>query len=334
MKIRRILVRLVAFFLIISIPFVTLELALRAYKTMIYDGFLYLRTSSPNNRFHEKYGWIGPPGEVYEKSDDCYGRGTVTYNQQGFRAPDLEDLEMPEPVVCILGDSVMQGHQIPDGKHLPHLLQKALSETYPNSLVLPLAVGGYGTLQQWMLYKDFCEPLNPQVVIWHWSRNDPINNSFKAERNFIRDNSARKRPYFENGNIEYKKPYPIRTIDSIDWLMTTRAVNTVLLKFQSKLSSAESNDALEQGWSVADHFIGEIAKSTNASLIALLVRGEDRATDMFERHGYSIAIHQRIGEHLRCLPRDTHANQKGHEAMLDALLPVVSNVLSTRRLNN
>lgn len=66
---------------------VTVELVVRAYKSLSYDGVLHVTTSSINKRPHPKDGWFSPTNQVKQKSDARNGSGTVSYNTEGFRAP-------------------------------------------------------------------------------------------------------------------------------------------------------------------------------------------------------------------------------------------------------
>ncbi len=104
---------------------VGLEVGLRAYKSIAYDGMLHISTSSVNNVTHERFGWISPPNRVVQEHDACYGKGMVSYHEDGFRAPPRSEATGADSVVCILGDSTMQGYQLADGSHVPHLLAKA-----------------------------------------------------------------------------------------------------------------------------------------------------------------------------------------------------------------
>ena len=116
--------------LMIVTCFVTVEYGLRAIKSLSSEGTLYLTTPSLNSRLHPRYGWLSHPSFQFEKSDSCYGRGVITYNEDGFRAPPPATASEADILVCILGDSTMQGYQIPDNRHLPHLLDKRLQEKF------------------------------------------------------------------------------------------------------------------------------------------------------------------------------------------------------------
>ena len=315
MSLKRVLKILVA--LILSILFV--EYGLRAAKSLWRDGTLYLASSSINSRPHPRYGWIGHSDHSFRKSDDCYGEGTISYNDEGFRAAPSSEAATAEAVICILGDSTMQGFQIPDGQHLPHLLSTELERRGVEAYVLPLAVGGYGSVQELLLFEDYCKPLDPDLVIWHWHRNDPANNSYLADR-WSGPNSARPRPYLEQGQVVIRRAYPLRVHDRVDDSMILKVINGVLLKMQAA-SESQQQIYREHGWEVA----GEVARRLAAQAekrIVLLEASEERAAGLFRQHGFVVSEFELSDEH-RCLPRDRHANPAGHRVMLDALLPHV-----------
>lgn len=303
---------------------IVVEYGLRAWKSLAYDGALHLASPSINNRPHRKYGWTGPPSLRVFKDDPCYGRGFVTYDPDGFRSgerpPD------PDLVVCILGDSAMQAYQVPDGLTLPHLLAARLRERFRAPEVLPLAVGGHGTLQEWMLFEDFCRPRHPTAVILDWSENDVINNSVLAERyGGSRNNNARPRPFLEDGQVRMRRPYPLHLTDALDELLTVRLLNTVLLD-RDRRSAEEMARYEETGWQVAEELIGRIARSVKHRIA--LVRAIDvRAVRMFERNGFRVVAYADLPPEDKCLPRDFHPNPRGHRRLFDALWPVLSQEL-------
>lgn len=300
------------------------EYGLRAYRSLTRDGTFHLASSSMHVRPHEKYGWFSPRAMRYTRNDPCYGRGVVTYNEEGFRARPRSEARGSDLVVCVLGDSTMQGYQVPDGDYLPHLLERELRKDYRRPYVLPLAVGGYGTVQEWMLFEDFCRPLNPAAVVFHWSSNDVTNNSFLAERyTGSRRNNARPRPYYEDGRVVVRRPYPLRLSDRLDETLLVRSINTLLL---DREGGPEPPGAIEEGWRVAQRLVAEIARSAPVR-VALLDARDRRATALFEAQGFRIAAHGPLPPGSQCLPRDDHPNGRGHRFLLEALLPVLREAL-------
>jgi hypothetical protein len=326
---KRILAVAVAVLLLIPIC-IAVEYGLRAAKSSQLDGTLYVRTSSINCKPHPKYGWISHASLQFEKNDECYGSGTITYSEDGFRTRPLASAKDADIVICILGDSTMQGFQIPDGGHLPHLLEEELRKGHLNPYVLPLAVGGYGSVQQWMLFEDFCRPLDPTVVIQHWSSNDVINNSYLAERySGTANNNARPRPYLENDRIVMRQPYPLHLNVWFDDLMITRVANSLLLRWQMR-SPQDLQHYLESGWSVAEEMASRVSQGAKKK-IALVEATDDRAIRLFRAQGFLVAAYDPVPVELTCLPRDPHPNTEGHLHMLNALLPVLDAALQGGR---
>lgn len=325
LRLKRNYSRSICFFLISIIFFIiALEYGLRAIKSVQIDGVLHLSSPSVNNEYNSKFGWLSPKSRSYEKEDDCYGSGRVSYNEAGFRAPPMRKAETADLRVCILGDSYMHGYQMPDGLHLPHLLSRELEELGFNPYVLPLAVGGFGTTQQWMLFEEYCMPINPDILVWHWVVNDPTNNNYMADR-YSGPNNVRLRPYYEDGEIIMRRPYMIHIHDSIDSMMVLKLLNGLILRW----TAAPKPDQLEyreEGWRVAEAMLARGAGAMERP-IALVESSATRAIEMFRRQGFEIASYGPFPEDYMCKPKDSHPNTKGHRQMLEALLPVLKRQL-------
>lgn len=63
----------------------------------------------------------------------------------------------------------MQAYQILDAESLAHRLAKRLEKRFQRPYALPAAVGGFGVLQEHMLYEDYCRSRKPAVIIHHWA---------------------------------------------------------------------------------------------------------------------------------------------------------------------
>ena len=298
------------------------EIGYRAVKIRRDDGVFYLASPSVHVRLHERYGWISHADFRVERQDACYGDAVVSYNEEGFRGPSFEGASDADAVVCVLGDSTMHGYQITDGQTFSDRLTQELSKHYRKPFVLPLAVGGYGTLQQWMLYEDYCRPLDPDLVLHHWASNDPLNNSYLAERYSAgADNNGMPRPYWENGETRVRRPYPISLWDGFDTMLLVRRLNLSLLRATGH-SHRQREVYREEGWQVADDLLGRLAREQDGA-VALVAEGETRAAALYERHGYRVVRHPPIGDAYRCLPRDSHLNAEGHGLLLEAALPSI-----------
>ena len=311
----------------------SLELGLRAYRSLAYDGGLFLLGSSPNYELHDKYGWISRSNFSHKKNNDFYGKGLAHYNAEGFRSRPLSEAAQADFKVCILGDSYMQGHQMPDGEHLPHLLEEALKKRFKNPYVLPLAVGGYGSLQQLMLFEDFGVPFQPDLIIHQWCSNDVINNSYLAEKYNVGNNNVLRRPYMEEGKIVYRRPYRLHISDWIDNLVIVKVVNILLARQSAKDVTPENlSEYYEKGWEVADICTKKIISKGIAPCIALIPKNEPRAIDLFQSNGAFLSTYT-IADQYKNLPVDNHPNGAGHQVMLEGLLPLIDSILLTQKVS-
>ncbi len=318
---RRLFRILLGLFLVGGFVF-TVEIGLRTYKSLTYDGMLFLGPSANNVR-SDTYGWISPSDRAYQKSDSCYGRGVVTYNENGFRGPPLSEAEDAAKVVCLLGDSTLQSYQIPDGTHLGSMLRTSLKKRFGNVFLLQLAVGGYGTTQEWMLYRDYCAPLNPDLIVHHWADNDPANNDFEAEL-YGHGSNMRRRPFWENGQIVYRKPFTLKPGAWLESLMIVKIANLALES--SSPSETAYRAALERGWSVAGEMLQKIGAG-GSPVVGLVASDHERAFELYRQHGYSVATYEPFTEEETCGPRDPHPHSGGHAKMHAALWPVVERAL-------
>lgn len=72
--------------------------------------------------------------------------------------------------------------------------------------VFAIGGGGYGTLQELMLVREFAEKVKPDILVLQYCDNDLINNSFSLEGPRITRNQKNFRPYWINGEIRYRLP--------------------------------------------------------------------------------------------------------------------------------
>ena len=331
---KKIVFHIILWAIIGIVTLLIVELSLRAYRSLTYDGGLYLFGTSPNYELHEKYGWISKQNFSHKKNNAFYGKGVARYNEQGFRARPLKEATNADFKVVILGDSYMQAHQIPDGLILPHLLETALNSRFKNPYVLPLAVGGYGSLQQYMLYKDFGEPFEPDLIIQQWCGNDVINNSYWAEYYNFGNNNVLRRPYLEADSIIYRRPYAIHISNWIDNLVLTKVINLLLAKrYANKIGQQELRKYVQTGWNVADKLTTKLIQEQKAPFIALVSYDELKAIDMYQKNDAIIATYS-VPDQYKNLPIDNHFNGEGHQILLNSLLPIIDTLIAKNQFHD
>ncbi|KGG16103.1 MULTISPECIES: SGNH/GDSL hydrolase family protein [unclassified Prochlorococcus] len=314
---------------------VSLEFFLRAYKSVTYDGLIWLKSPSVNNVIDKKLGWISPKLRSYYKRDKVYGNGTVSYNSKGFRAPEFNKQDDWDFVVFVIGDSTMQGYQIPDGQIFSHMLEDKLRKYYKKPYVLPLAVGGYGTIQQYLLVKEISRSIKPDLVIHHWSENDIYNNSFALERYSPSANNMRVKPYYdlEKQEIVYKAPYIFNISPRIDSLMIVKMLNHYSRKYLiNDLENSELLRLRKQSYKVTDIFIGKITRLFPSDTPKYGLYGHKGILPLYQKYGFK-SVFSLVPDEMRGLPRDKHPNPQGHKYMLDSLFPKIEQFLLKKKSN-
>ena len=222
----------VAMLLVVLAVFV--EAGTRIARSLYLDGgAITLLRSSPNAIVDPQLGWRSPSDEVVAYRRKCYGEARATYTKSGLRVwppGELGQRRPGETRICVLGDSITQAYQLSDGLPYYHRLQALLRDDGLDVTMLGAGVGGYGTLQQILMFGGACRELAPDLVLWQFSDNDLINNSYRLERWSGRDNNFRPRPYLEDGAVQTRHPAPVPLpLDSL----AMRILNGVVLRFST-----------------------------------------------------------------------------------------------------
>jgi len=147
---------------------------------------------------HPKYGWILEPGASYaNQMPETTVR--VTYNTEGWR--DLErSFENPQGKlrVLVLGDSFMEGYSVDLEDAFHRHLERLLRGRNIDVEVINLGVGGYGTLQEYLVYHDVGRRYRPDLVLLGFlTFNDLRNNSLELETISMGAERVKARPYLD-----------------------------------------------------------------------------------------------------------------------------------------
>lgn len=169
-----------------------LELGLRLNQ-WFFARPLPIRTS-------EHLGWITRAG--IERTRRIPGFGTIHYSTgpYGFRRfddPDAEGFKL-----MVLGDSYTQAATVSDGQaYYDHLARRR-----PGMHVFAMGVGGYGTLQEYMILDRHAERIRPDLILIQLCSNDLINNLPRLEAASLFNNNHQRRPYLIDGRIQWLHP--------------------------------------------------------------------------------------------------------------------------------
>ncbi len=174
---------------------------------------------------HRVHGWVLRPGASYV-NDSGDSRVRVRYNSRGFRDVERE-LAKPEGHfrIVVLGDSFMEGYSVELESSFHRRLEALARERGHPVEVLNLGVGGYGTLQEYLLLREEGWRYEPDLVLLaFFPGNDLEDNSLELERLWGRRGlKARARPFLEPGADD-------------EWQLTQVDYEASLARYEKKLA--------------------------------------------------------------------------------------------------
>ncbi len=264
-------------------------------------------------------GWKLPPGEsLIDETVDF--RVAYRGNPQGFRSP--HDFSRPAPGrrIVFLGDSYTFGSGVADDETFVALLEERLEDT----TCYNLGVGGFGIDQMWRTLVHYGLPLEPDLVVLAFIRND-LDRSLSA---------------FRDGHIWLAKPTfrlvagrlePL-TLENRPPLLSRLVTQKLRLSglWRRVESSLSRRFAVGYRWRLNRAIFEAIRDAASAAGAGLLVvyvpinRGH--AAPVFEREFREMGIdyldlRPLLPEDPAGLfyPRDRHFNAAGHRFTADAI---------------
>jgi lysophospholipase L1-like esterase len=156
---------------------------------------------------HPKLGWSLEPSASYINRIGIQ-HVHVTYNEDGWRDVSHSlPAKRNERRIVVVGDSFMEGYSVAldDSFHrqLEHQLNQ--SDEGPNDSplirVINLGVGGFGTLQEYIAWRDVGRKYQPSIVLLGFYENDLQNNLRDIESSTNKDDVLKvdSRPYLDEG---------------------------------------------------------------------------------------------------------------------------------------
>jgi len=164
---------------------------------------------------HPVFGWVLKPDARYlYRMPETTVR--VTYNSKGFR-DDEHSIENRHDVfrILVLGDSFMEAYSVATNNTFYKQIEQFARKRNIDVEVINMGVGGYGTLQEYLIYREAGALYKPDLVLLGFNiSNDVRNNSIKLESIANKDTLKTKaRPFLqlaESGNwqitaVNYKE---------------------------------------------------------------------------------------------------------------------------------
>jgi lysophospholipase L1-like esterase len=146
-----------------------------------------------------RFGWVLKPGAsyIYRIAEEAV---PVNYNAEGWRdLPHAQEKAEGVVRVLVLGDSFMEAYSVRFEDSLPARLEHLTSTAERRVEVINLGVGGYGTLQEYLVFDAVGRAYRPDVVVLAmYLSNDLEDNSQELavtdQRNWLK---TKARPFLD-----------------------------------------------------------------------------------------------------------------------------------------
>lgn len=162
--------------------------------------FIHNRLEPPFAYVSKDIGWrpTANMSMVYQRKG--YGEIAFSSNEQGFRR--YANPQSQKTKVFAVGDSFTQAYHVSDGK----AYFDVLAQSSTNIDVFAFGVGGYGTVQEAMVLREYSPVIRPDIVLWQFTGNDFINNDYLLESASSENSSHMRRPFLEDGKVVRRHP--------------------------------------------------------------------------------------------------------------------------------
>ena len=110
--------------------------------------------------------------------------------------------------------------------------------------VFAYGVGGYGTLQEFLILDRYFDVIHPDVILWQYCINDFINNDNQLERLSRINNNGWVRPYWLQGHIQLLSPKE-SSIQVRDWINRHSRFLYFVVTRLDRLRASQTRDTVE-----------------------------------------------------------------------------------------
>jgi hypothetical protein len=175
-KKRRIAGNLIVLIVSVFVSLLLAEVVLRKISPVGMDTSFRYRIPDPI------LGWVLKPNLDYVEKISGE-KVPVEYNSRGFRDVEhnIENYRGRFRMV-VLGDSFMEAYSVQLNDAFHRRLDKLIRDKGIDSEVINLGVGGYGTLQEYLLFHQIGKRYRPEIILLgFYLGNDIRNNSFALE---------------------------------------------------------------------------------------------------------------------------------------------------------
>lgn len=234
-----------AVILLLIVLFVSLgEVVIRAVH-LIRDGIPFFESNAGGRvgpiTLDKELGWKAT--EHYQEAlVERTKNGTLyqvrrSQSQYGFRS--FGDVASRRLKVLVIGDSFTQGTAVSDDRTYHARLSTLLDVE-----VFAYGVGGYGTLQEFLVFDRYLDLVRPDLILWQYCANDFINNDNELERLSRLNNNGWVRPYWRNGTVQLLSPKE-SSLQIRDWINRHSRFLYFVVTRLDRLRAANTRDTVE-----------------------------------------------------------------------------------------
>ncbi len=336
-----------------------------AVTLALIEVFLRASGAGPSSfvRDDPRFGVVPRPGaEIVHFAE---GMRLDRVNMHGFLGPDVDTTRTPGvPRVALVGDSYVEGFQMPDAAHLRGRLQQWMETLRGGPVeVLNFGFSGFNFPRMWHYHREVVERFHPDVVVYVVGPTDlvapalDIGPRYRVEdgRVVVDTRFAESAAYRRRVRLAWLRRFGLYGLarSALDVVRRDRWRPIVLGKFDRLLGGAESTATEDAGVGAA-----AVSPARRALVEAILddlerierERGErivvvektpfpDGTRRAFEARGITRVSAEEVFRTLRAKGIDPrwweatrirgHWNPTAHDALAKALAPVILSLLDS-----
>jgi len=169
--------------------------------------------SSKHRIPHPVFGWVLKSGASYlNKMPERTVR--VTYNSKGWSDTE-HSLENKRGTfrILVLGDSFMEGYSVAREDLFHKQIERLARKEGINIEIINMGVGGYGTLQEYLVFRDIGQYYKPDIVLLGFYTANDLRNNFLPLESMVSTGilKVKSRPFLDPS---HPKTWKINQVDS------------------------------------------------------------------------------------------------------------------------
>src|SRR5262245_50338318 len=131
----------------------------------------------------------------------------VKFSQDGNGFRMFGDLSTHKPRIFVVGDSYTQAVNASDDE-----TYFAVMKRHVDAEVFAYGAGGFGSLQEYMIFDKYVDLIRPDLILWQFTGNDIVNNSPVLEAKSVINNNGLTRPYLIDNEVRYILAKDLRNV--------------------------------------------------------------------------------------------------------------------------